>query len=101
MKDLKDIRHEDFQPCLQGMFEVRVDDGNPVELELIEVKPFGEAASDGKTRQPFCLLFRGPLEPALPQQIHCLENPELGEISLFLVAVGPDEDGMLYDVTFN
>ena len=80
MKDLKDVSHEDFQSCLNDMFEVKVDDGNDIELELIEVKPFGEVAPDAKTRQPFCLLFRGPLQPELPQQIHRLENSEFGEI---------------------
>ena len=51
--------------------------------------------------QPFSLLFRGPLNPRLEQGVVTLENATLGEIALFLVPVGLEDDSMLYDVTFN
>jgi len=101
MKDLIDATHEDFEACLHDVFTVKTEDGAGPELELIEVKPLGKIGPDAKTRQPFSLLFRGPLEPAFPQQLFQLENSTFGEILLFLVPVGPDEEGMLYDATFN
>lgn len=101
MKSLDVVSHEDFQPCLNDMFTVKVEDDIGPELELIQVKPFGEIDQDSKVRQPFSLLFRGSMEPVLPQKIYQLENSKLGEISLFLVPIGPDEEGMLYDSNFN
>ena len=101
MKDLSVVTHEDFEPCLNGTFTVKVEDIDEQQLELIEIKPLGERDPDAKIRQPFSLLFRGPSEPMLSQQMYQLENPACGELLLFLVPVGPDEKGMLYDTVFN
>jgi hypothetical protein len=101
MKNLNLVSHEDFQACLNERFSVKIDDANGPELELIEVKPIGEVDPGSQTRQPFSLLFRGPLNPALVQQIHLLCHSELGDIALFLVPAGPGADGLLYDATFN
>lgn len=101
MKNLDVVSHEDFQPCLNDMFTVKVEDDTGPELELIQVKPFGEIDPESKTRQPFSLLFRGPMEPVLPQKLYQLENSKIGEMLLFLVPIGPDEQGMLYDTSFN
>lgn len=101
MKDLSVVTHEDFEPCLNGRFSVKTEQENGPQLELIEIKPLGERSPDARIRQPFSLLFRGPSEPMLPQQMYQLENPDCGELLLFLVPVGPDEKGMLYDTVFN
>ena len=101
MKDLKDITHEDFEACMSDVFTVKIEGDEGPELELIEVKTFGEADPNANTRQPFSLLFRGPMEPVLPQRLYDLEHSEQGETMLFLVPIGPDDKGMLYDVTIN
>lgn len=101
MKNLTDVTHEDFLPCLHEVFSVKVEDEIGPELELIEVKTIGEISPNKKDRLPFSLLFRGPSEPILPQQMYPLKNSEFGEILLFIVPIGPDEDGMLYDASFN
>lgn len=101
MKDLSAVIHEDFQPCLNDMFTVNTGEDNGPQLELIEVKPIGESDPNAKNRQPFSLLFRGPMEPLLQQKLHQLKNSKLGEMQLFLVPIGPDDSGMLYDASFN
>ena len=101
MKNLSAVSHEDFQACLNDMFTVKVEDDTGPELELIEVKPIGEIDPNSKARQPFSLLFRGPMGPLLPQKLYQLENSNIGEMLLFLVPIGPDEQGMLYDSNFN
>lgn len=72
-----------------------------LELELIQVKPLGILEPEADTHQSFSVLFRGPLEPMLPQHLYPLDNAALGEQILFLVPIGPDKHGMLYDATFN
>ncbi|MDH3389966.1 MAG: hypothetical protein OEN02_18930 [Gammaproteobacteria bacterium] len=95
------ITNEDFESCLNDTFTVKSEDENEQQLELIEIKPLGEHDPDAKIRQPFSLLFRGPREPMLQQQAYQLENSNLGEMLLFLVPIGPDEKGMLYESVFN
>ena len=101
MKDLAEISHEDFESFLNDVFSVKIEDETGAEVELIQVKVFGDPDPDAKTRQPFSLLFRGPKELEFPQQMFQLENPKFGKIAMFLVPVGPDEEGILYDATFN
>ena len=101
MTDLNTITLEDFEPCLGQTFMVKPEDADGLELELTQVKPLGAGGPQAGFRQPFSLLFRGPLEPILTQQLLRIENSTLGELLLFLVPIGPDEIGMLYDATFN
>jgi hypothetical protein len=101
MKNLSTITLEDFEPCLGQSFVVKTADADPLELELTQVKALRDPDPATDARQPFALLFRGPLEPVLAQQLLRMENPTLGELTLFLVPVGADENGMLYDASFN
>lgn len=101
MTDLSTITLEDFEPCLGQTFHVPLENADGIELELIQVKPLGAADSKAQVRQSFSLLFRGPLQPMVGQQVLKFENSTLGELELFLVPIGPDDVGMLYDVTFN
>jgi hypothetical protein len=80
-------------------FEVYADEGAVVALELVEVKPLGETPAP-ETRAPFSLVFRGPLEPALPQQTRILEHAELGALEILLVPIGPDDCGHRYEAIF-
>ena len=101
MRDLSSLKLEDFQTCLDQTFTVNPEDTESLELELTQVKPIGTLGTEAETRQSFSLLFRGPIEPMLPQQLYELKNATLGKHQIFLVPIGPDENGMLYDATFN
>ena len=101
MKDLGSVNHEDFQACLGQTFTAMPGDGDALELELIQVKSNGAFDPKVDARQSFSALFRGPLEPSLPQRLYGIDNATFNEQFLFLVPVGPDERGMLYDATFN
>lgn len=52
-------------------------------------------------RVPYTLDFRGPLEFPLQQNLYRLSHDDLGEVDLFLVPVGRDEDGLYYHVVIN
>lgn len=101
MKDLAALALEDFLACHGQTFVVTREDGAAVELELIEVKPLGTGKGAPNARRAFAALFRGPFDRVLPQRLHQIQNATLGELTLFLVPIGPDERGMLYDATFN
>lgn len=99
MLDLSKATPEQFEPRLNERFPLAVDSGEPIELELIAVETKGSAAPEGM-RQAFSLVFRGPKELDLPQQTFALSNETLGSLVLFLVPVGADDMGMLYEAVF-
>jgi len=66
------------------------------ELELVDVS---DGSTDGHVN--FTLLFRGPGEPLLPQQIYPVEHDRLGRFDLFIVPVRRDARGLYYEAVFN
>ena len=91
-----------FSPLVGQQFIMRVDPSTGLELELAEATPLGTAgpstASPG--RQPFSLVFRGPPTPVGIQRTYQVEHVTLGTFELFLVPIGPDQRGMLYQAIF-
>ena len=81
-------------------FRIATDDANGLTTRLIEVTPAGSAArAHGRT--PFSLVFRSPPGAPLPQRIYHIHHDELGALDLFLVPIGPDGEGMLYEAVFS
>lgn len=68
-----------------------------VELELIEAVDLGSTP----VHEQFSLLFRGPGGRPLPQRIYGLRHAVLGTFSIFIVPVGRDAQGVLYEAVFN
>lgn len=88
---------ETFVPHLHTAFEVEVEPGTSLPVELIEV-----ARGPAHPRAlMFWLMFRGPGAPLLPQATYRLHHAVLGDLDLFLVPVGRDEKGVSYQVVFN
>ena len=100
MKNLDTVSIGDFQAWLGEKFIVEPENEDGIDLELIQVKPVGLFKPDVVRRQSFSVLFRGPLEPRLTQHSYRIENVVFGKHMLFLVPVGADEEGILYDATF-
>ena len=96
---LDQLTRESFEPHVGSTFEVKASDKENLELELVEASPMGGAPKEG--RQAFSCVFRGP-GALLPQQIYPLKHEELGEMQLFLVPVGHDEEKgeTLYEAVF-
>jgi hypothetical protein len=92
------LTQADFAPLLRQVFSVDIADAR-LTMELVCVERLGSAPSSG--RQPFSLLFRGPLEPLLPQHIYVLQHSALGTLEMFLVPIGPDEHGQRYQAIFS
>lgn len=64
-------------------------------LERVQALPVA------KDPESFGLTFRGPLAPALAQGLFLFDRPGLPREPLFLVPVGRDAEGLLYEAVFN
>ena len=92
---------ETFQPHVGQTFRVVVDDQWELRVRLTEVHAWGGKGAENRPRTPFSLLFHGPADPAaLPQQIYRVESDVMDPFELFLVPLGPDEQGMQYEAVF-
>lgn len=93
-----------FEPLLNKGFVIHIGAEQTVDVVLIQVQPLPAQPGRGgqpPKRQPFSLVFRGPLHFVLPQRIHEVEEPTLGKIAIFLVPIGPDDSGQRYEAIFN
>ncbi len=95
---LAELTHEDFARRLNDRFRLHTDTTSH-ELRLFQVKPLGVGMPGG--RQPFSLLFRAPPDALFPQMIYRIEHDRMGALDLFLVPIGPDQHGMVYEALFN
>jgi len=85
---------EDFAAHLNTAF--RVDGSGDLDLELVEVRDW----SNGRIEQ-FSVLFAGPVSPWLRQGTYTLKHPQLHELAIFLVPVGPKNAHMVYEAMFS
>jgi hypothetical protein len=90
---LEDLTSQDFMPLMEQTFHLHFQAGQPpLEVRLVEVTEFGLELPAGRSaRQPFSLIFHGPLSPALPQRIYALEHAALGVLDVFVVPLGPQQ----------
>jgi len=104
MKNLKDLEASYFSDYVNQSFSITTDSGEQVEAELSQVTVLENrqtAASQEKRRQPFSIIFTGPMQPILPQGTYLLKHEILEPLSLFIVPIGPSEKGMRYEAVFN
>ena len=94
---LEDLTKENLSENVKTKFRVQLAEGQAVELELTEVK----VHLSSPRQEMFSLFFRGALNTLLPQDTYHLEHERLGASDLFLVPVGKDENGFIYEALFN
>lgn len=55
----------------------------------------------GDTHQPFSVIFLTQTSETFEQQTYTMQYAQTGELLIFLVPIGPGEDGMRYEAVFN
>ena len=95
--ELEKLHKETFAAYLQSDFQVLDDPGGAYTIRLVEVN---ERMSSPR-QEVFALLFHGPADRMLTQATYRLNHSQIGEIELFLVPVGQDQDGYQYEAIFN
>jgi Domain of unknown function (DUF6916) len=97
---------ETFASRIGEPFEMILATGERLETVLVacEATKYGDAEDlrERLGRVPFSLHFASPdRERYAPQQTFTVRHDELGEFELFLVPLGPEERGMLYEAVIN
>jgi hypothetical protein len=91
------LTRDHFAELLNGKFDFLAEDGRKAELVLEEVSELKQS----RYSEHFSLLFRGPLETPLGQGIHQLSREGAENMEMFIVPVGRDDKGYLYESIFN
>jgi hypothetical protein len=92
------LRKEDFEVLLGKSFMLQVDE-QPIAFELTQVRPIANPSP--RAEPPFSLILRAPKTCQARQGMFRMTHPTHGELELFVVPVGPDAEGMCYEVIFN
>jgi len=92
-----------FTKHLDDRFVIRLDSGDSRSVQLVEASASPQNQSEDATN--FCLVFHdsgASLANYLPQASYALEHEQLGTHRLFLVPIGPSQDGegILYEAVF-
>lgn len=97
---LESVTVETFAPHVGSTFRIVPSAGPAIEAELAEARVLGTLAP-AAPRQPFSVIFSGPLTPILPQRIYRVEHPVVAPMDVFLVPIGPDGGRMRYEAIFS
>lgn len=96
---IENLTAADFSGHLESRFEALLADGNILSLALVSIAE-SRFAVPGH-RKGFSLIFTGPREPVLPQQIYSLTHPLMGRLDIFIVPIGVTADSCRYEAVFN
>ena len=89
--------HAQFAENLSQIFAIQLGNEEFLDITLSEVSELRESAR----QERFSLLFKGPGDPFLPQQLYRMRHEKLGAFEIFLVPVGREQDDFLYEAVFN
>jgi len=89
---------EDFSPLVGSEVEVNAY-GKQARLKVKEAALIKSPSP--RATEPFHLVLAAPPAWRLPQGLFRVSHPQLGEIDLFAVPIGPDGESFCYEVIFN
>jgi len=92
------LRKEDFEPLIGQKLRVSVGESS-AELEVAEASAL-KSPSPRET-PPFRVILRSRDGWRGPQGIFRVEHPTLGQLEMFAVPIGPDAQGLCYEILFN
>jgi hypothetical protein len=97
---LEKLTAENFSPLVEQEFQIELEHNKTLLVRLIEVT-INNQSEEREGRQSFSILFRGPRDIQFEQGTYQVSHETLGEHSIFLVPIGPDDKGMCIEAVFN
>jgi len=100
--EIADLTVDVFAPLEQQTFLLHYHPEASAPVQLISVKPGPTSYGRPGGRLPFSMIFRaGSREFYIPQGTYPLEHVRIGKPEIFFVPIGPDDEGMLFQVVFS
>jgi hypothetical protein len=96
---LDQLTKEDFAERIGQTFSATAGEERTLALTLRRVDALPRPGGD-KGREPFSLEFTDEAQDVVPQQTVDFQDPEKGSYPLFVVPLGPSEQGMRYEAIF-
>jgi len=94
------LQFESFGPYLNSTFAVRAGEAT-VDLTLTQATRTPASPYPGMAREPFSLTFQSASPEVLPQSLYAFEHPAMGKLDIFIVPIGRDGGGVIYQAVFN
>ena len=91
----------DFAKHVNTNFRVEVESPKPIDIKLITVTPRRIEPHEEAGMERFSVVFSGPQDTFLPQNIYRVVHPEMGEFEVFLVPIKQEADGFKYEAVYN
>ena len=92
------VSKEDFEPLVGQKVKVYQGDSS-ADVEVKEV--VATSSPSPRATEPFRIVLRSRDGWVATQGIFRIEHPVLGELELFAVPIGPDVEGLCYEIIFN
>ena len=96
---MSDFNSKMFTRLVGESFNIQQEQRGKLSAELIEVTDHNK--DDNVKLEGFSILFRAPLDQPLEQNTYNFHHNRIGTFPLFIVPVGIDEKGRLYEAIFN
>jgi len=93
-----------FSDVIGSAFKFRLEDGQSMDVNLVEATDLKRHAPNEPglaSRNPFSVVFRGPADTVLQQMTYRVEHEKIGKFDVFIVPIGPDDEGMRYEAIFS
>jgi hypothetical protein len=97
---LEHLTIESFEPYIGTSFWAEFSNGNKVELQLTRAAKVMESEAARLPRHPFSLFFIGPKSFRLNQHTYHLTHDSLEPMDIFIVPVGEESRGFIYEAVF-
>jgi len=94
---MKSLTLADFVGHINDTFDVQGDVDEAVSIRLIAAN----SIISNDLQENFDVVFKGPLGSFLPQSVYTFEIPVQGKHEIFLVPIGQEPDGFIYQAVFN
>ena len=72
-----------------------------VDMTLIDAQRRPARIVAGLRAEPFTLYFKSQSQVVLPQRIYAFKNANMGTLNIFIVPIGREPDGIVYEAVFN
>lgn len=96
-----EFTEQQFLKHLNTKFQVRLEGQQPIDLELVEVRPYPFKKDEEMGMSRFSLFFDGPKDVTLSQASYPIHHEAMGSFDIFLVPVNANEKGCSYEAVFN